>query len=333
MKGDQISAGAAALTTTRRRFAGWMGASGLLALTGCGGGGSAESTGSISLIASGALGPGIAADGAGNLFYSSGNTVVKRSAAGDAAPITTTIFIVPLGIAVDGTGDVFVVERGPERFGPSYGATVQRIDKQGQVTRVSDKVPGSGGSGGIWPPSIATGPDGSYYISAVGTLRRVTPDGNVINVTAPEVRRTIDSIAVDAAGNVYFGHDQMVKKIVPGQAEVLLAGSSTEGSADGTGDQARFRFGGNKNILSPQFETSLAVDSSGNVYVADNGNHTVRKISSAGLVTTVAGQAGIAGLETGPLPGKLNAPRGLALQGDKTLYLTSAGAVLKIELP
>jgi DNA-binding beta-propeller fold protein YncE len=75
------------------------------------------------------------------------------------------------------------------------------------------------------------------------------------------------------------------------------------------------------------------VDSSGNVYVADNGNHTVRKISSAGLVTTVAGQAGIAGLETGPLPGKLNAPRGLALQGDKTLYLTSAGAVLKIELP
>ena len=159
------------------------------------------------------------------------------------------------------------------------------------------------------------------------------PDGTVVNVTAPEVRRTIDSIAVDGRGNVYFGHDNMVKKIAPGQAEVLLAGSAVAGSADGSGDQARFNFGSNRGSTFPLLETSLAVDSAGNVYVADNGNHTIRKISPAGVVTTVAGQAGVAGLETGPLPGELTSPGGLALQWDKTLYVTSGGALLKIELP
>ena len=272
-------------------------------------------------------GTGIAADAAGNLFHVSSGMVVKRTPAGDVSPITATPLIGPTGIALDSTGAVLVTQRGAEQFGPSYQVNVLRIDTQGRVTPVPTTF------GSIWPAAIAAGADASFYVSGVGSLRKVLPDGAFVNVTAPEVRRTIDSIAVDAAGNVYFGHDNMVRKIVPGQAETLLAGSPTAGSADGAGDQARFRFGGNTNVLNPLFQTSLAVDSTGNVYVADNGNHTIRKITPAGVVTTVAGQAGVAGLEVGPLPGKLSAPRGLALQGDKTLYVTSAGAVLKIELP
>lgn len=342
MKIRERAVAAAALRTSRRRFAGLLGGSGLLALTGCGGGGSASepapvvtpppavtppvaggsgepATGTIGVVAgvTGTVSPGIATDSAGNLFFSSGNRVLKRSPAGDVTPVTTTTFVVPMGIAADAAGNVFVVERGEDRVG-LYAPIVRRVDKQGHVTTVSGNLPSAGVTGAIAPP-IAVGTDGSYYVSAVGALRRVMPDGTFVNVTASEVRRTIDNVAVDSRGNVYFGHDNMVKKIVPGQAEVLLA----EG----------LRFGSNPNGLFAALETSLAVDSAGNVYVANNGDHTIRKISPAGVVAIVAGQAGVAGLETGPLPGKLNAPAGLALQGDKTLYVTSGGTLMKIELP
>ena len=324
-------------------------------LAACGGGGdggstAAPSTGSISAIAgTGTIGPGVAADSSGNIFFSSGDTVFKRTLPGEITPASTTTLLGPLGVAADGSGNLFVTQRGIDFGFGNYAVSVRRIDRQGQVTTVSGNVLGSGVSGGI-SRAIATGPDGSFYVSGTGTLRRVMPDGTVVNVTAPEVRRTISSIAVDGRGNVYFGHDNMVKKIAPGQAEVLLAGSPVAGSADGTGDQARFNFGGDEGSTVPYLLTTLAVDSAGNVYVADNGNHTIRKISPAGVVTTVAGQAGIAGLQTGPLPGRLTSPSGLALQGDKTLYVTSGtfggrpvmimgiemfviGTLLKIELP
>ena len=75
------------------------------------------------------------------------------------------------------------------------------------------------------------------------------------------------------------------------------------------------------------------MDSKGNVYVADNGNHLVRKVTPAGVVTTVAGRVGAKEFQPSPLPGQLYEPRALALQGDKVLYVTSGHAVLKIELP
>jgi hypothetical protein len=93
------------------------------------------------------------------------------------------------------------------------------------------------------------------------------------------------------------------------------AGSVTAGSADGTGAAARF------NAL-----TRVAVDSAGNVYVADRLNSTIRKITPMGTTTTVAGIAGVASIALGATP-QFSFPRGLAIVGD-SIVVSDANAIL-----
>ena len=119
-------------------------------LAACGGGDDGGSTvppatGSISAIAgTGSVGSGIAADSAGNIFYSSGSTVFKRTAQGEVTPATTTTFLGPLGIAADGSGNLFVTERGENlSLRGVYAVTVRLIDRQGQVTRTMSRVQAS----------------------------------------------------------------------------------------------------------------------------------------------------------------------------------------------
>src|SRR5947208_3603636 len=95
-----------------------------------------------------------------------------------------------------------------------------------------------------------------------------------------------NGVAVDGAGNVYVADyfDYVIRKVTPGGVVTTLAGSAGQrGSDDGTGSTARF--------TEPY---AVAVDSAGNVYVAD-GNETIRKITPAGEVTTLAGSAGQSG--------------------------------------
>src|SRR5439155_7430643 len=89
-----------------------------------------------------------------------------------------------------------------------------------------------------------------------------------------------------SSGNVYVAdsnnhwiHNHTIRKITPAGVVTTLAGlAETVGSDDGTGSAARFNG-----------PSGVATDSSGNVYVADRGNHTIRKITPAGVVTTLAG--------------------------------------------
>jgi hypothetical protein len=130
-------------------------------------------------------------------------------------------------------------------------------------------------------------------------------------------------VAVDGSGNVYVADtsNSTIRKITPAGLVTTLAGiAPVDGSADGTGADARFR--------RPQ---GVAVDGSGNVYVADTGNQTIRKITPAGVVTTIVGvpSSGPLGNFPGPLPASLVSPFGVAVDpATGSLYITVDSAIL-----
>jgi hypothetical protein len=129
-------------------------------------------------------------------------------------------------------------------------------------------------------------------------------------------------VAVDGAGNVYVADtdNSTIRMITQGGVVTTLAGSAgVQGSADGIGSTAQF----NRPV-------GVAVDGAGNVYVADKKNNAIRKINSAGVVTTPVGTLSyaIVGTFPGPLPASLVKPYGIALASSGSAYIVLDSAVL-----
>jgi sugar lactone lactonase YvrE len=167
------------------------------------------------------------------------------------------------------------------------------------------------------------------------TILKILPAGTVITLAGTDrVAGSADGsgsaaqfrdpqgIATDSAGNVYVADtgNNTIRMITAAGVVTTLAGmSGVAGSADGRGSAASF--------TTP---TGLAVDESGNIYVADTGNSAIRKIARDGVVTTVVGRAGIVGFAPGSLPGTISPPLGIAISG-VSLYVTTANGVALVE--
>jgi sugar lactone lactonase YvrE len=237
-------------------------------------------------------------------------------------------FSQPFAIAIGPDGSLFVAD-----------ASNRRIRKIDPVTREVTTLAGSGTPGYadgaaaaadfLYPTGIAVDGSGNLYISDhfnnrirkidASTLQVTTLAGSG-NATFANGNGTAASffypfgIAVDATQQVYVGDqsNHRVRKISSAGDVTTLAGSGTNTFANGTGTAASFYW--------PQ---GVAVDVSGNVYVADNGNQLIRKITSSGVVTTL-----VQNTSTQPI----YAPNGIALDNSGNLYMTGASSnrVLKI---
>jgi sugar lactone lactonase YvrE len=125
-------------------------------------------------------------------------------------------------------------------------------------------------------------------------------------------------IAVDKSGNVYTADARahVIRKLTADGTVSILAGlPGQSGSDDGRGGNATFNA-----------PASVAVDSKGNVFVADGDNHTIRKITPGGFVTTLAGQVGSAGSTDGPCAtASFNYPLGMAVDPEGNIYVADMG--------
>jgi sugar lactone lactonase YvrE len=197
------------------------------------------------------------------------------------------------GVAADAAGNVYVADE--------YNYTIRKITPAGEVTTLAGVAGQRGDVDGIgaqarfsFPRAIAADRAGDLYVIDGDKIRKVTPAGAVSTLIRggvfPYGYRGYD-LAADDAGNLYVtdSYQHAIRKVTPAGEVTTFAGlPKTSGSADGVGSEARFS--------EPQ---GIATDSAGNVYVADSGNRTIRKITPKGEVSTLAGAAGESGSADG----------------------------------
>jgi sugar lactone lactonase YvrE len=295
--------------------------------------GSADGTGAAARFD----GPeGVAVDGLGNVFVADwdNNTIRKITPGGVVTTLAGTAgsygsadgtgaaarFSGPCGVAVDSAGNVLV--------GDEENNTIRKITSGGVVTTLAGTAGSKGSADGVGAAARFSGPCG-VAVDGVGTvfaadqhnhtIRKITSSGVVTTLAgtagssgsadgmgAAAHFRGPYGVAVDGADNVFVADmgNGTIRKITPAGVVTTLAGSADQpGSADGTGAAARF-----------SYPDGVAVDVAGNVFVADQSNNTIRKVTSSGVVTTLAGTAGLSGSADGTgAAARFNLPSGVAV--------------------
>jgi hypothetical protein len=299
---------------------------------------------------------GLATDIAGNVYVAdNGSSTIRKITSGGAVSTyagsagfsgtadgvgNAARFNHPVALSLDGAGNVYVIDTSNQavrKISASTGTVTTLAGSAG----VAGKADGTGSAARFFYPfGIAATSAGTIYVADTGnhTLRIVTASGSVTtlagNIGLIGIADGVGGealfaypagLSVDGSGTVYVAdhNNHTVRKVTAGGAVTTFAGAAgVNGSADGQGGAARF------NGL-----TGVAVDTSGNVYVADAGNSTIRKITSGGMVSTFAGQAGVAGSSDGVgSAARFNAPQGLAVDGAGNVYVadTNNSMVRKI---
>ena len=204
----------------------------------------------------------------------------------------------PSGLAVDSAGNIYIADAGDDR--------IRKVDTNGIITTVAGNgANGFSGDGGpatnarlYLPWGVAVDIAGNIYIADYGNhrIRKVDTTGIITTVAGngtrghsgdggPATNASLYNpmgVAVDSAGNIYIADygNHKIRKVDTSGIITTVAGNGIYGFS---GD------GGPAMNASLYFAWRVAVDDSGNIYIADSGNHRIRKVDTTGIITTVAG--------------------------------------------
>jgi len=288
----------------------------------------------------------VAANGQSIVTFAGGQAT--PTGAGDGGPATSALMI-PSDVAVDASGNLFVADAGGNR--------IRKVSTNGIVTTVAGSALGASGFSGDGGPAtsallnnptgVAVDASGNLFIADCYNerIRKVSGSGIITTVAGtvsvglsvfsgdggPAISATMyfpNSVAVDALGNLFIADtgNNRIRKVSASGIITTVAGSGPNARAGGfSGD------GGPATAAALSYPYGVAVDASGNLFIADTANNRIRKVSASGIITTVAGSGptGYAQSGTGSFSGDggpatsatLNTPFGVAVDTSGNLFI------------
>ncbi|MDI1302607.1 MAG: hypothetical protein PSX71_11935 [bacterium] len=277
------------------------------------------------------------ADGVTTTFAGGGSSTPED---GSTASIPQAAFGLPVGVTVTTGGTVYVADY--------LASSLRKIINTSATTPVTSTLAGTNRNepGGVndgpgvtatfhSPQGMSSDSSGNLYTveNEAHVVRKITPAGVVSTVAGSNFTpgfydNTVSyvvlfnhptSVASAPDGTLYVtdSWNNAIRKVTPSGATTTFAGGA-QGSADGAGNTSQF--------LQP---TGIARDHNGTLYIADTGNSTIRKITAAGNVTTLAGSAGLTGAGNGNgAAARFNHPTAVAVNAAGTVFVADTGNYL-----
>jgi sugar lactone lactonase YvrE len=254
---------------------------------------------------------------------------------GDGGPAAAARLDFPRGLAVDTIGNLFIADTVNNR--------IRKVTPAGVISTVAGNgTHGFGGDGGPatsaqldYPRGVAVDAAGNLFIADTGgnRIRKVTPAGVISTVagdgtfgfrgdggaaTSAQLRNPF-SVEADAAGNLFIAdyNNNRIRKVTPVGMISTVGGGGTFGSGDGGPATSA-------QLSSP---ASVAVDAAGNLLIADSENHCIRKVTPAGVISTMAGIYGTWGYGGDGDPAnsaQLNSPQGIAVDATGNVFIADS---------